>query len=216
MLPSSRTPEGEKNRCPLCGHAVCIEPSRPPGDAPCPHCGTLLWFDGQSFYESTDSQTLAAQDAAAGSATTSSAAWVAGLARGRIAQAGPNQITSADLHRLLSTEFPELREECHGDEEHVHILTDSFRRYTQSAVDQHNVRLVEDCFALAERLLLRAAPELYMVLLGGFLMRLHLTEENRARATEQLPPMMRHDWEEYQKILARFPEMRRARQRKLP
>mgnify|MGYP000928657959 FL=1 len=44
MVPSSRTPEGEPKRCPVCGHAVRIDPSRPPGDAPCPHCGHLLWF----------------------------------------------------------------------------------------------------------------------------------------------------------------------------
>ncbi len=41
---SSRTPEGEPNRCPVCGNALSLEPSRPPGDAPCPFCGTLLWF----------------------------------------------------------------------------------------------------------------------------------------------------------------------------
>jgi signal recognition particle subunit SRP54 len=44
MKPSSRTPEGERNRCPVCGNVVRTEPSRPPGDAPCPHCGHLLWF----------------------------------------------------------------------------------------------------------------------------------------------------------------------------
>ena len=51
MTISSRTPEGEANRCPLCGLAVRLEPSRPPGDAPCPCCGNLLWFgsiDGAS------------------------------------------------------------------------------------------------------------------------------------------------------------------------
>lgn len=41
---SSRTPEGEPNRCPVCEATFSLEPSRPPGDAPCPHCGTLLWF----------------------------------------------------------------------------------------------------------------------------------------------------------------------------
>ena len=25
---------------------MVIEPSRPPGDAPCPHCGSFLWFHG--------------------------------------------------------------------------------------------------------------------------------------------------------------------------
>ena len=42
---SSRTPEGVPNRCPVCGKAVVVEPSYPAGDAPCPHCGHLLWFD---------------------------------------------------------------------------------------------------------------------------------------------------------------------------
>jgi hypothetical protein len=45
MEPSTRTPEGDPNRCPVCGKSLQIEPSRPPGDAPCPHCGTLLWFE---------------------------------------------------------------------------------------------------------------------------------------------------------------------------
>ena len=44
--PSSRTPEGQPNRCPVCGHFVRLEPSTPPADAPCPHCGHLLWFAG--------------------------------------------------------------------------------------------------------------------------------------------------------------------------
>jgi hypothetical protein len=48
MEPSTRTPEGEPNRCSVCGKDVRIEPSRPPGDAPCPHCGSLLWFAGHS------------------------------------------------------------------------------------------------------------------------------------------------------------------------
>jgi hypothetical protein len=41
---ASRTPEGSPNRCTVCGAIVVIEPSRPPGDAPCPACGHLLWF----------------------------------------------------------------------------------------------------------------------------------------------------------------------------
>ena len=44
MPPASRTPEGWQNECPVCGQAVIIEPSQPSGDAPCPHCGVLLWF----------------------------------------------------------------------------------------------------------------------------------------------------------------------------
>lgn len=44
MTISSRTPEGQPHRCPVCDHALRLEPSHPPGDAPCPSCGVLLWF----------------------------------------------------------------------------------------------------------------------------------------------------------------------------
>ena len=44
MTISSRTPEGTPNQCPLCLAFICIEPSDPPGDAPCPNCGHLVWF----------------------------------------------------------------------------------------------------------------------------------------------------------------------------
>ena len=43
MLPSSRTPEGDRIRCHLCGEISFMEPSRPPGDVPCPSCGALVW-----------------------------------------------------------------------------------------------------------------------------------------------------------------------------
>src|SRR5947209_13760658 len=42
---ASRTPEGWPNRCPVCGAEIRIDPSQPPGDAPCPRCGQLVWFD---------------------------------------------------------------------------------------------------------------------------------------------------------------------------
>jgi hypothetical protein len=41
---ASRTPEGEGNHCGVCGNELILDPSRPPGDAPCPCCGTLVWF----------------------------------------------------------------------------------------------------------------------------------------------------------------------------
>ena len=44
MIISSRTPEGTPNSCPTCGKSICIEPSTPFGDAPCPICGSLVWF----------------------------------------------------------------------------------------------------------------------------------------------------------------------------
>jgi hypothetical protein len=48
MIIASRTPEGEFNRCEICGHDLNLEPSRPPGDAPCPNCGSLVWFAPRS------------------------------------------------------------------------------------------------------------------------------------------------------------------------
>jgi hypothetical protein len=44
MVISSRTPEGVPNRCPICGSQIRIEPSLPARDAPCPNCGSLVWF----------------------------------------------------------------------------------------------------------------------------------------------------------------------------
>lgn len=42
---SSRTPEGEPHRCPVCGKVARLEPSYPAGDLICPNCGHLLgWF----------------------------------------------------------------------------------------------------------------------------------------------------------------------------
>jgi uncharacterized paraquat-inducible protein A len=45
MTVSSRTPEGYSGRCPVCGKELCVDPSTVPTcDAPCPSCGSLLWF----------------------------------------------------------------------------------------------------------------------------------------------------------------------------
>lgn len=44
MPVSSRTPEGEPLRCPICGTAADLEVCDPAGDALCPACGSLLWF----------------------------------------------------------------------------------------------------------------------------------------------------------------------------
>jgi DNA-directed RNA polymerase subunit RPC12/RpoP len=47
MVIASRTPEGTPNRCPVCGKELKLEPSKPTLDAPCPHCGHLLWFSAE-------------------------------------------------------------------------------------------------------------------------------------------------------------------------
>jgi len=48
MCPSSRTPEGDRIRCDLCGSVSDIDPSQPPGDVTCPACGTLIWVAAAS------------------------------------------------------------------------------------------------------------------------------------------------------------------------
>lgn len=41
---ASRTPEGHYGQSPVCREFVCVEFSKPAGDAPCPACGQLLWL----------------------------------------------------------------------------------------------------------------------------------------------------------------------------
>ncbi len=60
MVISSRTPDGWPNECPICGHSILILPSPNTLDAPCPHCGHLLWFtDGALVPIWTSSQRAA-------------------------------------------------------------------------------------------------------------------------------------------------------------
>lgn len=42
---SSRTPEGSPGKCFVCGAVINIAPSYPADDAPCPVCGTLVFFE---------------------------------------------------------------------------------------------------------------------------------------------------------------------------
>lgn len=55
---SSRTPEGDPGRCPVCGHDCRLDPSWPARDGPCPSCGHLLWFDIPDGVVSTDFREL--------------------------------------------------------------------------------------------------------------------------------------------------------------
>src|SRR5215813_8492056 len=54
MTISSRTPEGHPNRCPVCRRRLRLSPSWPSADAPCPHCGSLVWFPAASIPRATD------------------------------------------------------------------------------------------------------------------------------------------------------------------
>ncbi len=58
MTISSRTPEGDRNRCPICGHRLRLEPSIDTRDGPCPRCGHLLWFGEPTAPESVANQGL--------------------------------------------------------------------------------------------------------------------------------------------------------------
>jgi|GEM_PF-5699597 len=57
MVVSSRTPEGWQNHCPVCEQEVCVDPSLETSDAPCPHCGVLLWFVSE-FGQRSDAAVL--------------------------------------------------------------------------------------------------------------------------------------------------------------
>jgi anti-anti-sigma factor len=46
---SSTTPEGQPNRCHVCGSELKIEPSDPTAAAPCPRCGHLVWFTWENL-----------------------------------------------------------------------------------------------------------------------------------------------------------------------
>lgn len=57
MVISSRTPEGDDKRCPICGQYPRVEPSTfPTRDAPCPFCGSLLWFTSRPEAAHRDSR----------------------------------------------------------------------------------------------------------------------------------------------------------------
>ena len=45
MCPSSRTPEGEPLRCPVCGARHRVDVANPPGDSVCPSCGAHAWLE---------------------------------------------------------------------------------------------------------------------------------------------------------------------------
>jgi hypothetical protein len=58
MVVSSRTPEGEPDKCPICGGYTNLELSLQ-GDAPCPQCGVLRWIDGSPSHVVSDGSELA-------------------------------------------------------------------------------------------------------------------------------------------------------------
>jgi hypothetical protein len=43
MRTSSRTPDGQPVRCPVCGAQSTVLVSTPPGDSVCPACGSHIW-----------------------------------------------------------------------------------------------------------------------------------------------------------------------------
>jgi len=61
MTISSRTPEGRPNRCPVCRRRLRISPSWPTADAPCPRCGSLVWFPTRRFTASPGQRESSAQ-----------------------------------------------------------------------------------------------------------------------------------------------------------
>jgi len=84
-LPSSRTPEGFPERCPVCGNEFQIDPTIPPGDAPCPSCGSLVWFRLAALLRDFP---FFVEDAAAAELDCSSAGEAIEVLVGRLADVG--------------------------------------------------------------------------------------------------------------------------------
>ena len=42
---TTSTTDGTPSACDVCGKNVWIDPSDSSGDATCPHCGSLIWFE---------------------------------------------------------------------------------------------------------------------------------------------------------------------------
>jgi anti-anti-sigma factor len=51
MVISSRTPEGLRNSCRVCGSDLKVEPPELTRDVPCHRCGHLIWFTWQDLGE---------------------------------------------------------------------------------------------------------------------------------------------------------------------
>jgi hypothetical protein len=101
MIISSRTPEGEPNRCPVCGSAVRVEPSLPALDAPCPACGCLLWFRPPSA-EPGEAASLAAE------AAKLAVGWLLQVGATRLG--APDRATVVTLHTIRDARQAELLE----------------------------------------------------------------------------------------------------------
>ncbi len=102
MAISSRTPEGRSGRCLVCGADVAIEPSFPGGDAPCPECGHLIWFD---LREDGDAQVVLLEGTRLEAGSLNAAFEAAGLligARLVIDFREVQDISSEALGRLIS------------------------------------------------------------------------------------------------------------------
>ena len=102
FIPSSRTPEGTPNRCPICNAEVRMETSTPPGDAPCPNCGHLLWFAGDTLLENLEFVVAEAiiRDIATDSKRAAIETLIARLADvGRLPQKSVPSVISAILER---------------------------------------------------------------------------------------------------------------------
>lgn len=50
-MSASQSPEGQPNRCHVCGSQVQGEPASQPEQVPCPRCGHLVWFTWEDLGE---------------------------------------------------------------------------------------------------------------------------------------------------------------------
>lgn len=114
MNVSSRTPEGQSNFCPVCKSHVRIEPSitlvdARCCDAPCPNCGTLLWFicndAGPRLYRADEIESIAKRVARAfGNIIGASEGDIAG-SNSFLDDLGADSLDTVELMMELETQY---------------------------------------------------------------------------------------------------------------
>lgn len=107
-------------------------------------------------------------------------------------------ISHQQFIELLLAEFPGLRSEVQDETWAglLHLETACFGRYTQSAIDNHDVENLRRCFDFATRIFQDADAEVKNALYVSYLENLDLEDgkAQRAWAVKMMPPLLKEGW----------------------
>ena len=106
----------------------------------------------------------------------------------------------------LLIEFPGLKSEVLDETWAglLHVETACFARYTQAAIDNHDVEQVRQCFEFATRIFHDADAEVRNAIYVSYLENLNLEDgkTRRAWAVKIMPPLLNKGWIEINEYLA--------------